>query len=103
MPVEDIGQVVVHRADNVLVALSVAIDVILGPQHLLGLGDRDPDGNPVAGVRTLRGSNVKTVGLEPGLYEVDRVGVRCNESCDRFLGEVLTIPVAHMSAFRTPA
>ena len=74
MLVEDIGQVVVHRADNVLVALSVAIDVILGPQYLLGLGDRDPDGNPVAGVRTLRGSNVKTVGLEPGLYEVDRVG-----------------------------
>ena len=68
--VEDVGQAVIHRPDDILVAPAVTEDVILSAQHLLGLSDRDADGDPVSGMRTLGRSGVEIVSLESKLYKV---------------------------------
>ena len=67
---ENIGKAVVHRPDNVVVALVVPENVVLGAQHLLGLSNRHADGDRIASMRTVRRSDVKVVSLEPGLHKV---------------------------------
>ena len=86
------GEGVVHRADDVVLALAMAEDAVLVAEHLLSLSDGDADGEPVAGGGALDGGEVEAVREQPPFDEVDGVTVRRNEGGDVLLGEVLAVP-----------
>ncbi len=92
--VKDAGKAIVHRADNVVVALPVPERLVLRSEHLLRLRDRHANGDEVSRRGTTGRSGVETMCKEPCLNKIDGVGVRSNERCYFLLGQVLTIPEA---------